>query len=43
MIAIGSDHGGVELKSIYRHAALSVKIQAVTAQNPVIIRYMQRR
>ena len=47
MIAIGSDHGGVELKEKVikhlQHAALSVKIQAVTAQNPVIIRYMQRR
>ena len=44
MIAIGSDHGGVELKEkVIKHAALSVKIQAVIAQNPVIIRYMQRR
>ena len=38
MIAIGSDHGGVELKE-----KVIKQIQAVTAQNPVIIRYMQRR
>ena len=44
MIAIGSDHGGVELKEkVIKHLQARGSECEDTAQNPVIIRYMQRR
>ena len=43
-IALGSDHGGFELKQdIWRKRRLSIRITAATAQNPQTIRSMQRK
>ena len=42
-VALGSDHGGFELKQEIIKRILSIRITAATAQSPQTIRSMQRK